>query len=174
MDLIQQFFLSLILIIGIVIGESLATKAFGRPKQQPLFLFELAVFVLVIILATTTLQYTQLSFIPLLAVNALIGVISAVVSRGVSTGLGYLSALPQKKPFQKYTNEERLLQNVMHAMCESGLKREEITDVLARSGYDRKDIDSIWTLKKMKTKPHPLLKRVAKLEEEVRELTKNS
>jgi hypothetical protein len=167
-ELWMEFASALALIIGIIIGERFATLAFGRPKTAVLQVLELVIFVIAIVGVGRSVLLTQFDIMIILAVNFMIGVIAAVFSRGVSSGLGLMAELPKSRAFAKHTPEEKLAINTAKALAASGFNEADIRGILGQSGYPRQFIDSMFATSSFSYKPHPLVKRVAELEHKKR------
>jgi len=174
MALLEDFLASLCLILGIVLGESIASKAFGRPIKKSLFLVELVIFVAIIMLVSRTIYLMEFDLIILLLINGFIGVISAIASRGVSTGLGIIAKITEERGLSRYTREERLVINTIELLSKQGVKKEEIKQMLYDAGFSKKMVEHIFKTHKFKTYLNPLVKRIAELEEEIERLKKRS
>jgi hypothetical protein len=130
MDLFVQMTTLMALLIGILVGEILAFRAFGRPKAK-ILLVDLVVFVIVISLIYGFISFTQLGAVFYVA-NFFIGAVTIVLVRGLES-LFRLTESPRA--------EEKVTVNVIRALSRYGLDDEEIKGVLKRSGMSPKVVD---------------------------------
>lgn len=168
MTLVVEFLSALALVVGIVIGESVATMAFGRPKQMKYFAIELVIFVLALILITRTILLTELDLLVMMGINSIVGVVAAIVSRGISTLAGYLSAIPSSGALSKYTREEKLAIGTIETLSKYGVEKKEIKQILYDTGFSKKIVEDIFKTHKFTTRMNPLVKRIAELEEKLK------
>jgi hypothetical protein len=170
MDFLWQALSLLALIAGIFIGEFLSTRAFGRPKTKVLAIAEVLVFVAVLVLLTSSIYFMALDLGMMLATNFLAGAITAVVSRGISTGISLLATMPSIGLFQAYSREEKLLIRSAEALAARGFEPEDIKEIFRRAGFSGSSIEAIFRTHRFEHSVHPLVKEVARLEEEAASL----
>lgn len=131
-DIVTQIIALLALMIGILLGEELATKAFGRIK--PIFLIiDIIIFVVIITLLYSFLAFTELGIIFYL-INFGLGFVTIIIVRGIEGGLGLT---------EMGAAQEKITINMIRALARYGLSNEEIKGVLKRSGFSPKTVDSI-------------------------------
>ena len=141
MSIIMQILLLFALIIGTIIGEALATKAFGEPKKAGLWIIEIVTFVIILVLVTNQIYLYQEDHNTLLALNCLVGLIAAISGRAVSTVTGKMGILPGIVLSGGKTREEKLAVNTVKHLKQKKTPDKAIRELLQKSGYNKKEID---------------------------------
>jgi hypothetical protein len=131
-DLIVQMMTLMTLLVGILVGEIVAFRAFGKPKPK-ILLVDMLVFVVVLTLLYSFVSFTEAGLV-LYAANFFIGTISIVSVRGLESLLR-LTESPR--------GEDRIAVNIIRALNRYGLDEEEIKGVLKRSGISPKTVDRL-------------------------------
>jgi hypothetical protein len=131
-DLIVQMLTLMTLLVGILAGEIIAFRAFGKPKPK-ILLIDMLVFVVVLTLMYSFVSFTEAGVV-LYAANFFIGAISIVFVRGIES-LFRLTESPR--------GEDRIAVNIIRALSRYGLDEEEIKGVLKRSGIPPKTVDRL-------------------------------
>lgn len=124
----------LALLVGILVGEALTYRAFGRPKPA-LVLIDIVLFVALITLIYNFLTITQLGPALYLA-NFFIGMLVITVMRTTEAGLGMTEQLPTG-------TQTRLAVTVVRALAKYGLDAEEIRGVLGSAGFSPRVVSKL-------------------------------
>jgi len=132
MALIVQILSLMALLVGILAGEIVAFRAFGKPKPK-ILLIDLVVFVVMISLIYSFVTFTEAGAV-FYAANFLIGAVTIVSVRGLESLLR-LTESPR--------GEEKIAVNIIRILSRYGLDDEEIKGVLKRSGISPKSVDRL-------------------------------
>lgn len=174
MALFEEIVLLFALIIGILVGEILASRVFGRPKRFVLVLVELFIFIIFLVVLSRSIFLTQEDFGISLIINAVLGFISIIIASAITTGVGYLGSPGTIRRFQQYNVEEKLIINTAKTLAKNGIEEKDIEKTLVESGFKKKKVEEILRSHHFKTKAHPYLEKIAKLEKEIKKLKKRS
>ena len=131
-DIIVQMITLMTLLVGILVGEIIAFRAFGKPKPK-ILLVDMFVFVVVLTLIYSFVSFTEAGAV-LYAANFFIGIISIVSVRGLESLL---------RLTESAKGEDRIAVNIIRALSKYGLDEEEIKGVLKRSGISPKTVDHL-------------------------------
>jgi hypothetical protein len=131
-DLITQATALITLMIGILFGENLAFRVFGKLKQK-FILIDIIIFVVIITILYSFYSFTELGMV-FYAINFGIGLISIVIIRAFESALGMTEGT---------SVEEKLSVNIIRALARYGLSDEEIKSVLSRSGISPRVVDRL-------------------------------
>jgi len=131
-DLITQATALITLMIGILFGENLAFRVFGKLKQK-FILIDIIIFVVIITILYSFYSFTELG-LAFYAINFGIGLISIIIIRAFESALGMTEGT---------SVEEKLSVNIIRALARYGLSDEEIKSVLARSGISPRVVDRL-------------------------------
>jgi hypothetical protein len=173
MEFFEQVLSIIALIFGLVLGEFIASRAFGRPRVAILFFVEIILYAIIIVAFGDSIFFYQFD-LTILGTNFVIGFLASIVVRAVSTAIGAAAAVPEKVALGKYSREEKLLIETAKALAAHGMEIEEIKKIAATSGFSRKTIKEIFSQHRFEVKPHPLVQEVARLEEIVAELRRKT
>ena len=132
MSLLVQIISLLTLLVGILAGEIVAFRAFGKPKPKVLLL-DMVIFVVIISLIYSFVSFTDAGLI-FYAANFFIGSICIVSVRGLESLLR-MTETPK--------SEDKITVNIIRALSRYGLDEEEIKGVLKRSGISPKSVDRL-------------------------------
>jgi len=132
MSLVVQVLSLMALLVGILVGEIVAFRAFGKPKPK-LLLIDMFAFVLVISLIYSFMSFTEVG-VAFYAANFVIGAVTIVSVRGLES-LFRLTEGPK--------GEEKIAVNIIRTLSRCGLDEEEIKGVLKRSGMSPKTVDRL-------------------------------
>lgn len=159
LNLFEQIVLLFALIVGIISGEFISSRVFGRSGKFLMVLIELLFFVVILVTLgdSVTLQQGQLG--KGIAVNFIIGLIATVASIGIVTALGYLGKLPEVV-LQGHTKEEKLLINSMEALFSKGFSEKEVIETMKKAGFKEKEAKLFIKVHGMKPSPNPLIEKV--------------
>ncbi|HLC51390.1 MAG TPA: hypothetical protein VJH90_03395 [archaeon] len=118
------------LIVGIIIGEMLSTRVFGKVKPKFIF-FDIAIFVVVISVIYNLFDLSSYGIL-LYVINMTIGLVTIVSTRTIGATLKFT---------EKEAEEDKLVVNIIRALSRYGLDNEEIKGVLKRSGVNPSLVD---------------------------------
>ncbi|MEM5814256.1 MAG: hypothetical protein QXD77_00360 [Candidatus Aenigmatarchaeota archaeon] len=130
--ILSQIISLMTLLVGILVGEIVAFRAFGKPKPKML-LVDMFVFVVVLTLIYSFVTFTEAG-LALYLTNFFIGVISIVSVRG-GESLFRMTETPK--------GEDKIVVNIIRALSRYGLDEDEIKGVLKRSGISPKTVDRL-------------------------------
>lgn len=130
--ILTQMISLMTLLVGILVGEIVAFRAFGKPKPKML-LIDMFVFVVVLTLIYSFMTFTEAGLIFFTA-NFFIGIISIVSVRGAES-LFRMTETPK--------GEDKIVVNIIRALSRYGLDEDEIKGVLKRSGISPKTVDRL-------------------------------
>jgi len=136
-DMIEQIISTVLFLIGVIIGENLASKTFGIPKKE-WFLIEIIVFATISAFLVSNTFIT--SDVLLYPTSLLLGIISMYASRGISTLLGLTGERIEKKLDRKFGLDEVTI-SIIRELHRKGMDRKEIKDILTRSGFGRRRVN---------------------------------
>lgn len=131
-EIIVQIISLMMLLIGILVGEIVAFRAFGKPKPKML-LVDMFIFVVVLVLIYSFVSFTEVGAL-FYATNFFIGVICIVSVRGFES-LFRLTEAPK--------TEDKIAVNIIRALSRYGLDEDEIKGVLKRSGVSPRSVDRL-------------------------------
>ncbi len=131
-ELIIQVASLLSLLFGILIGEVVTLKVFGRPKPK-IIMLDIVVFVLILVLIFNYVSLTELGYV-YYALNFVVGLFAIILVRAVESVLK-LTESPKE--------EEKIAVNVVRLLSRYGVSEEEIKNVLKRSGISPKIVDRL-------------------------------
>ncbi len=159
------------LVFGGILGSYLAQVVFGRPKYGWSKIVEIVVYSVVLILSFTLAIPTKIT-LELLGIYFLIGLFASLLSRGVSTGLGFLAVYVEEttKEKKERTREEKLIINVARILFYYGLSDEDVLNTLVSAGFDRNLVETILSTHHFERGFNPLIKRIVELENEIKRL----
>ena len=120
------------LLFGILIGEVVTIKVFGRPKPK-IIILDIIVFVLILVIIFNYVSLTELGYI-YYALNFVVGLFVIVLLRAIESAL---------KLTENPKEEEKIAVNVIRILSRYGVSEEEIKDVLKRSGISPKIMDRL-------------------------------
>lgn len=167
--LLEQGVLLSALVVGMVIGEVIASAVFGRPKKFLLLIIETIVFVAVLVLLSNSILLSTQDMFLTSGINFVLGLTVVVVSRAATTALGYAGELPAKGLPGMYSREEKLAINSIQTFLDAGMEMPRIRELLRKSGFSGKKVEEL-TSRNYVQKPSPLLAKTLELEQEVAEL----
>jgi hypothetical protein len=156
-DIMAQIISLMTLLIGILAGEIVAFRAFGKPKPKML-LIDMFVFVVVLTLMYSFITFTEAGLV-FYAANFLIGIISIVSVRG-GESLFKMTETPK--------GEDKIVVNIIRALSRYGLDEDEIKGVLKRSGISPKTVDRLSGL--IEENVPAYVPKLVKLETEIAEI----
>jgi len=156
-DLIIQVASLLSLLFGILIGEVVTIKVFGRPKPA-IIIVDVIVFVLILVTIFNFVSFTQLGYV-YYALNFVVGLFTIVFLRAVESVLK-LTESPKE--------EEKIAVNVVRLLSRYGVSEDEIKDVLKRSGISSRVVDKLHDYIEPNV-PH-YAPKLAKLESDIEEI----
>jgi hypothetical protein len=143
MELLLQVVSTLLLVLGIAAGETLATKAFGALKHAWMYLVEIALFVVIIVSIFNTIVLSESNLYYLLAVYFCSGLLTIIFVRAIFSGAGIL-AVRAKEVLLKEKKEMDYVLGLKKALERRGFKEKEIKRVAKEAGFSEKTIrDSI-------------------------------
>jgi len=162
------------LIIGGFLGSYLGSKLFGKPKYGWAVILEILVYAFVIILVFTFSAPTKIA-VELVVFYFGVGVFALLLSRAISTGLGFLANKIEEKTGEKAetTREEKLIINVAAILFYYGLSEEKVKETLVSAGFKKSMVENILATRHFEKGVNPLVKRIAELEAEIRRLKSN-
>lgn len=170
--LLEQGVLLSTLVVGMIIGELFASSVFGRPKKFLLVIAETIVFVAVLVLLSNSILLSTQDLLLTAGINFVLGLTVVVVSRAITTGVGYAGELPAKGLLGMYSREEKLALNVIQTLLDAGVEMPAVKEALRKSGFSQKGVDEL-TSRKYVQKPNKLLQKVLELEKELGKLREN-
>jgi len=119
-----QAYSILTFIIGIILGEFLTLKFFGKPKPSALII-DLIIFVIVVSLLFNTVTFTESTPLYYIA-NVILGALTVIIVRAIETPLGLT---------EKDVQHEKTIINIVRTLSRHGLDKREIKEVLKKSGF---------------------------------------
>jgi len=131
-EIVVQIISLMALLIGILIGEILAFRAFGKPKPKMLLL-DMFIFVVILVLIYSFISFTEVGVL-FYVTNFFIGAVCIVSVRGLESLLR-LTESPK--------TEDKIAVNIIRALSRYGLDEAEIKAVLKRSGLSPKSVDRL-------------------------------
>ncbi|MCD6547725.1 MAG: hypothetical protein J7K22_04205 [Nanoarchaeota archaeon] len=142
--MILQMLATLSLVIGITIGEFLASKVFGVFKKMYMQILEVVLFVVLLVFILN-------SFVPYnswfsLLIYFVIGFITVVFVKGVLSGAGILSYHLSKKMIKKRDSTDLLI-GLKKALERRGFKQEDIKRIAKECGFKDVEIKKVFELK---------------------------
>ena len=159
MEFLIQVFSLMSLLIGILTGETMTVKAFGRPKPK-IILVDMFVFVLVLVGIYSFVGFTNLGAIFYL-INLVKGNVVIVFIRGFEAIFKFTEPIKR---------EENIAVNVIRALSRYVLDEDEIKAVLKRSGLNPKTVDSLKDV--IEANVPVYLPRLIKMETEIEQIEK--
>jgi hypothetical protein len=112
------------LIVGVLIGEYLTYRIFGKPKAWAVFI-DLIVFIFVLSTILTSFTFTD-SGLMYYITNIVIGAFSITLVRAIEAPLGLT---------ERDIKQEKAVINIVRELSRHGLDKGEIKDVLKKSGF---------------------------------------
>lgn len=129
-EIIPQIISLMVLLIGVMVGEIVAFRAFGKPKPK-ILLIDMLMFVVVLTLVYSFISFTEAGLV-LYAANFLIGTVTIISVRGVESLFRMTETMK---------GDEKIVVNIIRALSRYGLDEDEIRGVLKRSGISPKTVD---------------------------------
>ena len=148
------------LVIGTILGEILAYKTFGVPKNSFVLIFDMLFFVFIITAIFTYLKFTQFD-VAYYMTNFIAGFISIPTIRGVETAFG-LTHTP-------YLNKRGTIE-IIQSLSRAGMDKDEIVQSLKRIGYSTKDVEKYFELISRSVSPY--LPKIVRIEEKLENIQK--
>jgi hypothetical protein len=142
-DLISQTLSTITLILGIAMGEILATRAFGMLKKRWLYFVEIALFVVIIVLILNTVMLSQFDITVIMLINFFCGMLSILFVRGVISGVGFLADHIKEKVLKEYKQED-LCAGLKKALERRGFEENEIKRVAKEVGFKQNVIREVF------------------------------
>jgi hypothetical protein len=152
MDLITQVTLTFSLIIGALFAEILTTKIFGFVKKTWFLLIEALIFVITTILLLNSLYIQNLEVVKLIFLYFACGFIAIILSRGLTSLLGFFSIKIEEKIEKRKFDQETIMIGLIRNLARRGLKKEEIKSILKNSGFEKEKIEKVF--KNIKIEPN--------------------
>ena len=156
-ELLVQVASLLSLLFGILIGEVVTIKIFGRPKSK-IIILDIVVFVLILVLIFNYVSLTELGYI-YYALNFVVGLFVIVLLRAIESTL---------KLTENPKEEEKIAVNVIRILSRYGVSEEEIKYVLKKAGISSKIVDRMSEYLEHNV-PH-YAPKLAKLEADIEEI----
>lgn len=144
MEVIIQFLVTLCLVLGVLLGEVLSTKAFGFNRKWYLNLIEVVLFVLglTILLNFTYLEVYDVYLIS--ALNFVIGFIVILITRGITTVAGLLGQrINENRAVKARITDETIISGLTRNLLNYGLTRRRITSMLGNVGFDKVKVGQV-------------------------------
>ena len=148
------------IVLGAVLGEVLAYKTFGVPKNNFVLIFDMLFFIFLITAIFTYLKFTQFDMVYYMS-NFIVGFISIPIIRGAETAFG-LTHTP-------YLNKKGTIE-IIQSLSRAGMDREEIVESLKRIGYNTKDIEKYFEIISRSVSPY--LPKIVRMEEKLESIEK--
>ncbi len=148
------------LIIGAILGEILAYKTFGVPKNSFVLIFDMLFFVFLISAIFTYLKFTTFDMVYYMT-NFIAGFISIPIIRGTETAFG-LTHTP-------YLNKKGTIE-IIQSLSRAGMDKDEIVQSLKRIGYSTKDIEKYFEFITRSVSPY--LPKIVRMEEKLESIEK--
>lgn len=165
MALIPQIFGSVAMVLGVVVGETLALKVFGKVENTLLGLIDMIVF---IVSLNWVFSQTKIisSLFPYLSYPLYFSFAFLIIFliRGVTT----LGGLKGKPSLEEKT--DNAMDKVIGAMLKVGLSKKRIMGLLKKSGFREEGVDSKLSEIKEEDYIPVTLKRLDKIEKDLKEL----
>ena len=158
MTLLIQILTTLVLVIGIILGESISTKAFGMFKKTWFYLIEITFFVLILVLIFNSVSLTEYSEIATLLIYGISGFLTIIFVRGVMSGLGIFSKHVEKKVLRKKDEKDYII-GLKKSLERRGFEIEEIIKIAKETGFRKDIIDKVLTYFEIKPKLQKINKR---------------
>lgn len=111
-------------ISGVIIGEYLTYRFFGKPKSAAI-LADLIIFVIVASLLFSYMEFREVGVF-YYAANLFIGILTVVIVRSIEYPLGLT---------EKGIEHEKIIINIIRTLSRHGLDKQEIKEVLRKSGF---------------------------------------
>jgi len=121
---ISHAFSMISLIVGVLIGEYLTYRIFGKPKAWAVFI-DIIVFIFVLSAVLNSFTFTDTGLMYYIT-NIIIGAFSITVVRAIEAPLGLT---------EKDVKQEKAVINIVRELSRHGLSKQEIKDVLKKSGF---------------------------------------
>lgn len=138
-NLMIQIFNSMSLIIGIIFGGFVATKAFGTMKKSYQYLIELIAFIALITIILNTIQINAESIIASSSVFFIVGSSTIIFVRSITSALGYGTKVAKNvvvPPKEKSVELSILIRNLK----KKGIKHDDILDIMKGTEFRRLEV----------------------------------
>ncbi|MFH0986837.1 MAG: hypothetical protein V1911_02185 [Candidatus Micrarchaeota archaeon] len=169
MAMFEEIVLLFALIAGIILGEFLSARVFGRPKKTVLVIFELFVFVIILVLLSESIFLYEDNLYAGCGINFLIGSIATVVAVAAATAVGFMGAMADTGLTGRYSENEKMIIKLADSLAGRGLSKEDIAEALSGAGFKRKAVADVLSSHPIKQRPNPLAREIARLEAELAE-----
>lgn len=138
--MILQIISSFSIISGVIAGDFLATKAFGRSFNKKMHILELLFFIFLITLAVPSAD--QINFLFIFPYLFFLSFLLLIFVRGTVTFLGIYSS--RVKDFLlNQPSQEEIISNLYFSLKKEGVKTNKIIKILLNSGLNKKRIKKI-------------------------------
>ena|GEM_PF-2081111 len=136
-----QFLTALSLIGGIIVGEAVATSIFGSNKKWYINIIELMLFILLLIVIMDKIYLPEANYFLILGINFFLGSTGILLSRGSTTGFGFLSQKIKLKLDERGKVSEQTLIIGLLRNLNGKLPAQELKRLLENSGFNKKKVD---------------------------------
>ncbi len=121
-------------IFGAIVGGIISNYSFGKPKNLVNEVLEIIIFYLIAIILSNRFRTLNL------LVFTIIGLISSIAARGISTKFNYVSAeLKKKTKVSRYG----LLVGLFNALKRRGFEKDEIANIAKEVGFKETEIKEV-------------------------------
>lgn len=159
--------LLVLLVAGGICGTFLSRWLFGRPVDTFLASFELAIYTLFAVLLAS---FAPLFFSGLASYFSyfVIGLVSVVIAGLVVTFAGFKSDRREPKSIHEMASKHEAAERVFSCLLDAGFPRSSAKQCLHACGFSSETVEKVFRQVKRGSSPHPLVLRVASLEEQLR------
>lgn len=142
-NLIIQVLATLALVLGILAGESVATKAFGMLKKSWMYIIEILLFVIAIVILMDNFTITEFDSTTIILFYFLIGFLVIIGIRSLMTGFGIMAEQVKHKGL-KIKKEEDYIVGLRKALERRGFEKREIRRIAKEIGFKKRKIEDIF------------------------------
>ncbi len=168
MGLLVEAALLAMLAAGTVVGTFASRSLFGKPSSATLGSFELALYVVIAaLLSNYTTSYFSNSFLQALLV-LFAGIVSAFTAGLVSTFAGKKGDKQEPRSLEELAQKRGMAERVFSALLDSGFPRSSARQCLYACGFSSEVVENVFERVKRNPAPHPVVKKIALLEEKLR------
>ncbi len=142
--IIAQFIFTISLIFGVSLGSYIASEIFGKPKKWYLSIIEYLIFVFILLVMFETVMVAKLNPFVISFIILFLGLISAITSRAIITGLGLISIRTQQKfMFEEEDMEDKSKLIGLVREIKKIVPNDKVIEIFYNAGFRKSKIKEI-------------------------------
>ena len=140
----MQILATVFLVFGVITGEAVSVRVFGFAKKWYLNLFEVVLFVFILINLFNLIYVQENDYYLLTTVNYFLGLLTIIFTKGVTSAFGFISnKIIEKQKLKLEPKEEMFIYGLTRNLLNNGLGKREIRNVLGNSGFNKRKINNV-------------------------------